>query len=80
MVRWYGQLRRGGMINLRQLRLLVFFGAGLAPAPGFFLSRLRLQGAKNTYCARQVGRAGEPEPVGAGCFWLLGAGARAGAA
>ena len=36
MVRWYGQLRRGGMINLRQLRLLVFFGAGLAPAPGFF--------------------------------------------
>ena len=27
-----------------------------------------------------VGRAGEPEPVGAGCFWLLGAGAGAGAA
>ena len=23
------------------------------------------------------GRAGEPEPVGAGCFWLLGAGAGA---
>ena len=22
-------------------------------------------------------RAGEPEPVGAGCFWLLGAGAGA---
>ena len=24
-----------------------------------------------------VSRAGEPEPVGAGCFWLLGAGAGA---
>ena len=22
-----------------------------------------------------IGRAGEPEPVGVGCFWLLGAGA-----
>ena len=33
--------------------------------------------ARNTYFLFHLGRAGEPEPVGAGCFWVLGAGAGA---